>query len=995
MNLIINPKTGKKYSIFSKQGKIILFNYLQHLNGGATKEDSSSESNITKNYICRLNIDSKKKSKCDKVEERKCELEGRNRFYYTKGDKQYEALLKQRGLNIKKVKCYTRPECVQSCGIQKTFSTKHMFDMYNKTKSLKDGSFKEFYKKIDPRKQFNLQTLLKLYNIRNLINTKVYQEKKINRRPTVGDTVQLEDDPSVIGIIVEDDKDSRPYKIEVDDEIITNPEDDAGGEYFTEEQVIIRFRPTVGDTVQLVDDTSVIGVIVQDDKDSRPYKIEVNGKRIEKDYSLADLIHISLSNNMIDKNMIENINKPDSYPILRLMIQKGLDIHTLPPNSIYKMFKNQEEFLKLQKKYIWKLKHYDFGCLLHNKKEKALLINNNKDVELYDDNNKIIKTFKINPKTTSYVQLKQRYNINIKKENNLLIKKIKELNGKKYKVNYAKIVHIYKEQWRKSEDTTERFSKKEINDFILKLKYPFDEHSSIIIKKLYNKKEFLEEIKNDEIKIKKLEKKLEIKLIPEVVFVTGTQDGYLEFYHPSNKQPLLLSLKLYDDDDEISSITKCDNYLIVTCKNEFKVLDLNNGLEEIYKKKLDSNITSLICQKVNMNLENNDSKDIVEETSSKTKNETVTIICSLDNGKIVSVNENNTTEWKDTHKGKINKILKLQDGSLVSCADNDSTLKFWNPNNGELYETIYMNKLKESDRFHERVTNIKDLYIINGFLFVDTTEGIFILHSKNALELYIQEYVKSKDTFMLKNIEKSIFKYDLLNKSDIIEESEKGNIYNVKLLIKLGIDVNKADDYGYTPLIYLAIEGQHQEIVEILLKHKDIDVNKTNVDDGTTPLILAAYNGHKKMVEMLLKHKDIDVNKADNDGKTPLHIVVNEEYRVEIVEIVEIVEMLLKHKDIDVNKADNDGKTPLILAAYNGHKKMVEMLLKHKDIDVNKTNDDNGNTPLHIAFIKNNKEIIQMLLNHKDIDVNKANEDGKTYLQVDVDTDEEDDDDNW
>jgi len=73
-----------------------------------------------KKYICRLNIDSKKRPTCEQIEDIKC----KSGFYNTTNDKKYQEILKKRGLNIKRVRCYTKPECNKNCGI----STKHTIE---------------------------------------------------------------------------------------------------------------------------------------------------------------------------------------------------------------------------------------------------------------------------------------------------------------------------------------------------------------------------------------------------------------------------------------------------------------------------------------------------------------------------------------------------------------------------------------------------------------------------------------------------------------------------------------------------------------------------------------------------------------------------------------------------------------------------------------------------------------------------------------------------
>ncbi|MCP4749167.1 MAG: ankyrin repeat domain-containing protein, partial [Desulfobacteraceae bacterium] len=81
----------------------------------------------------------------------------------------------------------------------------------------------------------------------------------------------------------------------------------------------------------------------------------------------------------------------------------------------------------------------------------------------------------------------------------------------------------------------------------------------------------------------------------------------------------------------------------------------------------------------------------------------------------------------------------------------------------------------------------------------------------------------------------------------------------VKLLLShLKIDVNKADDWGETPLLEAAENG-HIEAVKLLLSHLKIDVNKANIWDQA-PIDEAVRRGDVDVANALLSDPDIDVN---------------------------------------------------------------------------------------------------------------------------------------
>ncbi len=99
-----------------------------------------------------------------------------------------------------------------------------------------------------------------------------------------------------------------------------------------------------------------------------------------------------------------------------------------------------------------------------------------------------------------------------------------------------------------------------------------------------------------------------------------------------------------------------------------------------------------------------------------------------------------------------------------------------------------------------------------------------------------------------------------------LREAIKNNSVNiVKELIDEGVDVNKADKYGVTPLIIAALYDQLY-LVKLLLD-KGAEVNHTD-KYGETPLYVAAKCGQLDVAQLLLD-KGAEVNKANTDGATP------------------------------------------------------------------------------------------------------------------------------
>lgn len=163
------------------------------------------------------------------------------------------------------------------------------------------------------------------------------------------------------------------------------------------------------------------------------------------------------------------------------------------------------------------------------------------------------------------------------------------------------------------------------------------------------------------------------------------------------------------------------------------------------------------------------------------------------------------------------------------------------------------------------------------------------------------------------------------------------------------------------PILWRAVAGGHESVVEALLEYQDIAVNGIG-SDGDTPLVRAVVDGHEGIVKSLLRHPDIDVNRADSYRRTPLLRAVTGGHE-------QIVEALLGHRDIDVNQDDISKDTPLTRAVAYGHTSIVKSLLQNPDIDVNGST-YNGQTVLSRAAAKGQEEMVRLLLQQPSVDPN-------------------------
>ena len=186
-------------------------------------------------------------------------------------------------------------------------------------------------------------------------------------------------------------------------------------------------------------------------------------------------------------------------------------------------------------------------------------------------------------------------------------------------------------------------------------------------------------------------------------------------------------------------------------------------------------------------------------------------------------------------------------------------------------------------------------------------------------------------------------------------------------LKKGGIDVNKRDAEGNTPLHHACQKGYRD--ITVMLLEKDADVTATN-NMSETPLHAAARTGNKEIIERLLD-RGADINATDKDGKTPLVRLIDNKRTDAAIHLIE--------KGADISLTDNDGHTALDYAAANGLKNIVEKLNGPMP---SPTKDASGNTLLHQGVYNGQGEIVRTLLASPSPMTNASNDQGETPLVI-------------
>ncbi|KAM6156980.1 ankyrin repeat domain-containing protein 55 [Erethizon dorsatum] len=193
----------------------------------------------------------------------------------------------------------------------------------------------------------------------------------------------------------------------------------------------------------------------------------------------------------------------------------------------------------------------------------------------------------------------------------------------------------------------------------------------------------------------------------------------------------------------------------------------------------------------------------------------------------------------------------------------------------------------------------------------------------------------------------------------------------VKLLLKMGANINMQDAYGRTSLCLATYLGWLEGCVSLLrngAKHNIPDKN------GRLPLHAATAEPDVRLLTVLLQQSNLsEINHQDNEGMTPLHWAAFHNQP-------QHTQMLLK-KGADPTLVDKDFKTALHWAVQTGNRILCSIILSHhQGPSIINCDDESGKTCAHIAAAAGFSDIINELARVPECNLQALDVDDRTPL---------------
>lgn len=124
----------------------------------------------------------------------------------------------------------------------------------------------------------------------------------------------------------------------------------------------------------------------------------------------------------------------------------------------------------------------------------------------------------------------------------------------------------------------------------------------------------------------------------------------------------------------------------------------------------------------------------------------------------------------------------------------------------------------------------------------------------------------------------------------------------LEIFLDKGVDINKADNKGNTPLLRNADYHCERDIIKLLLS-EGADINARNVD-GNSALLFALKDGDCELARLLIK-KGADYNIMNEKGETPASIAIEKGYDI-VLELMTDITVFPSSEDDEIDYDDYD-----------------------------------------------------------------------------------------
>ncbi len=235
-------------------------------------------------------------------------------------------------------------------------------------------------------------------------------------------------------------------------------------------------------------------------------------------------------------------------------------------------------------------------------------------------------------------------------------------------------------------------------------------------------------------------------------------------------------------------------------------------------------------------------------------------------------------------------------------------------------------KLEAEQKAREEAEALAEAQKTENQPFVFESTGTSVSRYKKE---YLQDYVPSETVKTTDSEKSTALKIENPDKTDqkgrtlLMNAAKTGNEWQIKALINSGADISKADNDGWTALMYACRYQESLSTVKSLVE-SGADVKQKTTYGATALTMAATYNNNPEILNYLLDFYDA----SEKEIYKAFVLLLSSKQQSEYINVTK-VENFLK-KGISLNTF-YQGKTPLMYAAKYGNSTAILKLLMDHD----------------------------------------------------------------